>query len=66
MWFMRFSMDRDLSLLACGNAQGKVFLYNPHEVWKCEDCEMCRYFPLGFNVVAELYRPSPRTLLASP
>ena len=38
MWFMRFSMDRNLSLLACGNAQGKVFLYNPHEVWKCGEC----------------------------
>ena len=35
---MRFSMDRNLSLLACGNAQGKVFLYNPHEVWKCGEC----------------------------
>ncbi|GAX80271.1 hypothetical protein CEUSTIGMA_g7709.t1 [Chlamydomonas eustigma] len=31
MWFVRFSLNCSLTLLACGNRVGKVFLYNPHE-----------------------------------
>ena len=32
MWFVRFSLDSGLNLMACGNRQGKVYLYNPNKV----------------------------------
>ena len=31
MWFVRFSLDRNASTLACGNRAGTVLLWDPHE-----------------------------------
>ena len=31
MWFVRFSLDRRGSTLACGNRAGSVLLWDPHE-----------------------------------